>query len=112
MASPIITAETQSYLQEIGLAIWICMHPMTYSGSERPKADKTRVHVQLAGPGIDISPWGYGANTAEAVANALKNVQFRARRSGLPGALARLELAIGDLSLSLMGWGDDDDIPF
>jgi hypothetical protein len=104
---PKVPEDVKRDLAERGLALWHCQHPMVPSPGGHTKQDKTRVHVQLAGPKVKISPWGYGANVREAVANALDNIWLRAEMPGLAGSMARLEIAMTTLYLT-----NTDDVPF
>lgn len=117
MPQPKVPPALRAELAERGLVIWIIHHPMRYDApSGKSKADTSRVEVQLAGPGIDASPWGYGANTEEAVANALLSPALRMQMPGIVGAVARLEDEINKLYVAI--WletcklGGDDDVPF
>lgn len=78
------------------------------------------ITVQIAGPGISTTPFGYGLTIEEAVADALRNPWFLQQRPGVVGAMARLEEQLRRLEIDLF-WkrygcigGDDldDDVPF
>lgn len=115
MAKPKIPSAVKIDLEERGLTIWQCNFAMKHEPGERAKEDRTKVHVQLAGPGLEqFSPWGYGATVEEAVNDALSNPHLRMKQSGLIGAVARLESEIYKLTISLhmQHDGDEDDIPF
>lgn len=105
---PRVPEDVKAELASQGLTLWHCQHPLTFNyeytgnGPKRGRADKTRVHVQLAGPGIKTNPWGFGSNVREAVADALRNAAFRAERPGLDGALARLEMALRALEITVV----------
>lgn len=77
------------------------------------------ITVQIAGPGIDAMPYGYGLTIEDAVADALRNPWFLQTQPGVRGAMARLEDAMHRLYVDL--WMDrtklfgddlDDDVPF
>jgi hypothetical protein len=121
MSTPRIPDDVRLDLQEMNLTLWACMHPITFdyewtgNGPKRGRADRSIVNVQLAGPGMDIGPWGTGKTVREAVAAALRHPLLHGRQGGLTGAMATLEeecrllkdaiwpLRVGDI---------DDDIPF
>lgn len=129
---PKVPADVREDLLERNLSLWICQHPMIYAENGRSRADTTRVNVQLAGPGIDISPWGNGPNVRSAVDNALMNPYLRTNFPGLDGAMARLEMELRGLEMIMLNqrfklgrkvevdsitgvhyYGDiDDDVPF
>ncbi len=121
---PKIPEDVKSDLAEMNLVIWVAHHPITFdyewtgNGPKRGRADKTRVHLQLAGPGVEAGPWGYGATVRDAVAAALRSPGLLARQGGLTGAMARLEEETRMLAYDLLtvrcGFGDDldDDVPF
>lgn len=103
MTKPKVPESIHAYLREIGLVLWACQHPLEYDytvGGQkgRGRSDTTRVIVQLAGPGIDNSPHGYGVSVLAAVNDALRNLHFRQQRPGLNGATAKLEIELGSLS--------------
>ena len=110
-------------LSNMGLTIWNAMHPMRYDyevGGKQGKGrhDKTRVMVQLAGPGLDNAPWGYGGNLQEALNDALRHPEIIDRVGGLKGSMMRLDKALGDLKNAVIwskwqiGGEQDDEIPF
>lgn len=103
MTTPKVPESIRDYLREIGLTLWACQHPSVYhddrgAPTTRPRADKTRVQVQLAGPGLGgFSPWGYGLTVMGAVNDALSTPHLRSKRAGLDGAMARLEIEMAKL---------------
>lgn len=111
-------------LASIGLVVWSVMHPMefgyTIGGSAgRGRHDKTRVMVQLSGPGLaDASPWGYGGDIRGAVNDALSHPEVIGRVTGLKGAMMRLEREMYALQRAMQwaayreGGEQADEIPF
>jgi len=119
MTKPKVPESISAYLQEINLTIWNVSYGHIYQDefgnpTQRPRADKTRVLVQLEGPGLDYGPRGEGPTVGDAVRAALANPHFRGLRKGLDGAIARLESAMLLLSCSIAvkNGGFSDDIPF
>lgn len=124
MPSVRIPESLREELAKMDLTIWIAMHPMTYENhtafeNGRGREDRTRVQVQLAGPGLeDYSPWGHGATIYEAVRAALEDPAVAGRVPGLRGAMLRLEIALSDLQQAILrhrwtqGGDHDDEIPF
>lgn len=95
-------------LASMNLVLWVAHHPLVFDyvvGGKpgRGKEDKTRVEVQLSGPGLgDHSPWGFGPTLRAAVDDALSRSSVVDRVKGLKGALMRLSLAITDCNRIVM----------
>lgn len=119
-----IPESIRAELASIGLTVWLAQHPMIYKevGATRPTMDKTRVTIQLNGPGLGAySPWGKGATVREAVDDAMAHPVLIDRVPGLKGCILRLDRAAGDLTGVLRvakfcygrPHGDlDDEVPF
>jgi hypothetical protein len=122
---PKIPVDVKEDLTAMGLTVWNIAHPITFdyewtgNGPKRGRADKSRVHVQLAGPGLDgYSPVGQGATARDAIAAAMRHPVLLKRQGGVLAALATLEeemrmLAYAMLTLRCGSGADlDDDVPF
>lgn len=91
-----ITDEIKSYLADSKLVVW-------EARKDRISKDHPwRFQVRLAGPGIDAQPWGHGDSLEAAVDDALRNTWFQSHRPGLIGAMARLEMELRILDMTLM----------
>jgi hypothetical protein len=122
---PKIPVDVKEDLTAMGLTVWNIAHPITFdyewtgNGPKRGRADKSIVHVQLAGPGLDgFSPVGTGPTVRDAVAHAMRHPVLLKRQGGILGALAALEEEMRLLRDAMLsnriagGDGLDDDIPF
>lgn len=119
---PKVPDDVKADLAAMGLTTWLILHPITFdyewtgNGPKRGRADKTKVQVQLQGPGLDgYSPWGHGPTARAAIADALRHPVLLKRQGGLTGAMAGLEeelRLLRDAMWKNMGDALDVDVPF
>ena len=118
----ILLPETAQMLRDLDIALWDAVHYKTALSTGKNANRKDPVEVVLVTPrNVNRSFYGRGGDTALAIEDALlRNVELRALvYSGLPGALARLEIAMIDLKhqaltqrFTMTSDAYDDDIPF
>lgn len=118
----ILLPETAQMLRDLDIALWDAVHYKTALSTGKNANRKDPVEVALVTPkNVNRTFFGRGGDTALAIEDALiRNAELRALvYGGLPGALARLELATAELQRELFNqrctilWDDlDNDIPF
>lgn len=112
MAKPRPSGAIKDILVSRDIALWDAHH---YNVSGRATT-KDPISVCLVTPrASDMMFYGHGPTCDEAVINALnRNTALNSDSEGVIGAMARLEIALHDLTVKL--WLDrseyDEDIPF